>query len=78
MKSILKVKKDEATNEFYFDLDDIKDLIDIDLIDSYSIEQDDNGVISITFFVKLINSLLHILCIKAIVFVKSYIFFIFS
>ena len=50
MKSILKVKKDEATNEFYFDLDDIKDLIDIDLIDSYSIEQDDNGVISITFF----------------------------
>lgn len=51
MSKTVIVKKDEDSGEYYFDISEISDLFeDFSLIDSYSIEQLDDGSIIVEFY----------------------------
>lgn len=51
MAKIVIVKKDESTGEYYFDVNDLKDLFeDASIIDQYSLESRDDGSVIIEFF----------------------------
>lgn len=53
MSKTISVKKDEESGEYYFDFEDLKDMFtNPELIDSYSIETRDDGVIVLEFFDK--------------------------
>lgn len=47
------LKKDEKTGEYYFDLQDFKDILDIDKVDTYeTVINKDTNEVTITFFDK--------------------------
>lgn len=46
----IELKKDDEG--YYFDLHQFKDLIDIDLVEYYTVEEDDSGAISVIFYDK--------------------------
>ncbi len=53
MAKTVIVKKDESTGEYYFDVNDLKDLFDdASIIDQYSMEWRDDGSVIIEFFDK--------------------------
>ena len=53
MSKTVIVKKNEETGEYYFDVTDLSDLFDdVSLVDSYSLENKDDGSIILEFFDK--------------------------
>lgn len=53
MSKTISVKKDEESGEYYFDFEDIKEMFtNPELIDSYSLETRDDGVLVLEFFDK--------------------------
>ena len=53
MTKTVIIKKDEDTGEYYFDVNDLRDLFeDASIIDQYSMETRDDGSIIIEFFDK--------------------------
>jgi hypothetical protein len=45
----ITVKKDEESNQYYFDIQDFKDILDIDIVEFYKLETDDE-CLKITFY----------------------------
>jgi|LakMenEpi03Aug12_release.lakeMendotaPanAssembly.Ray.scaffolds.fasta_scaffold5980537_1 hypothetical protein len=45
----ITVKKDEESNQHYFDIEDFKDILDIDIVEFYKLETDDE-CLKITFY----------------------------
>jgi hypothetical protein len=59
MSKTVVIKKDEETQEYYFDMKDLEDLFpDPSLIDQYSMEWRDDGSILLEFFDKDNNKIL--------------------
>jgi hypothetical protein len=59
MSKTVVIKKDEETQEYYFDMKDLEDLFqDPSLIDQYSMELRDDGSILLEFFDKDNNKIL--------------------
>lgn len=53
MKKRVEIKKDEDSGEYYIDVYDLADLFeDVDLVESYKFEWEDDGSISMEFFDK--------------------------
>lgn len=53
MSKTISVKKDEESGEYYFDFEDLKEMFtNPELIDSYSLETRDDGVLVLEFFDK--------------------------
>lgn len=46
----VQIKKDEESGEYYFDVNDIKDIVDISIIDKYDMEKREDGSFSLTFY----------------------------
>lgn len=47
-----QVKQDPETGEFYFDLEDLKEFIDIEKVEFYSLEHKEDKTIVLKFFDK--------------------------
>ncbi len=54
----IQIKKDEESGEYYFDLEDIKDIIDISLIETYNLEKREDESFAITFYDKDQNKIM--------------------
>ncbi len=53
MTKTVIIKKDDSTGEYYFDVNDLRDLFeDASIIDQYSMETRDDGSIILEFFDK--------------------------
>lgn len=53
MSKTILVKKDEESGEYYFDITELSDLFeDSSIIDTYSVETNDDGSIIVEFFDK--------------------------
>lgn len=52
MKKTIKVKTNPDTGESYFDIEDFKDIVDIDKVQWYNVEENGDGSMTITFYDK--------------------------
>jgi hypothetical protein len=44
------IQKNEESGEYYFDINELKDILDISKIDTYNIESLETGAFAITFY----------------------------
>lgn len=54
----VQIKKDEESGEYYFDLEELKDIIDISLIETYNLEKKEDESFAITFYDKDQNQII--------------------
>lgn len=45
LKKTIKVKKDESSEDYFFDLGDFSDFVDINQVKSYSLKEENGGLV---------------------------------